>query len=146
MPTQVTVYLDKERLKTGENWEDGFCDGLKKSEIYMPLVSHGFLGPMCARGDKKGLDPTPAGRRRLDPNMWPICYLPGIYNLIGHDAEDNCLKEVQLAQHLMHTPPDQKEGDSIPWTVYPQQPRTLETTHSILELAFLAENHKNRKP
>ena len=36
--------------------------------------------------------------------MWPLCYIPGINSILGHDAEDYCLKELQIAEHLMEVP------------------------------------------
>jgi serine/threonine protein kinase len=35
----VDVWLDQMCLKPGEDWEKGFCDGLVKSRIFIPLLS-----------------------------------------------------------------------------------------------------------
>jgi serine/threonine protein kinase len=40
----VSVFLDQKCLKDAEDWEQGFCDGLFKSRIYMPIITAGFTG------------------------------------------------------------------------------------------------------
>ncbi len=40
----VSVFLDQVCLKDGDEWADGFCEGLFNSRIYMPLITAGFTG------------------------------------------------------------------------------------------------------
>eukprot|EP01030_Chromulinospumella_sphaerica_P034303 gene34303-biopygen7317 len=35
----LKVWWDKKELKDGENWEEGFCNGLVKSRIFVPFLS-----------------------------------------------------------------------------------------------------------
>jgi serine/threonine protein kinase len=39
----LKVWWDKKCLKPGVSWEDGFCDGLVKSRIFMPIISRGAI-------------------------------------------------------------------------------------------------------
>ena len=34
---------DKVRLEPGQSWEEGFCDGLLKSRIFLPILSRGAI-------------------------------------------------------------------------------------------------------
>lgn len=37
--TPVFVYMDKQCLNYGQNWQDGFINGLKSSQIIILLIS-----------------------------------------------------------------------------------------------------------
>ena len=37
------IRWDKVRLEPGQSWEDGFCDGLLKSRIFLPILSRGAI-------------------------------------------------------------------------------------------------------
>ena len=39
----VKVWWDVKCLKAGEQWEDGFCNGLVKSMIFLPIISRGAV-------------------------------------------------------------------------------------------------------
>ena len=39
----LKVWWDKKCLKPGESWEEGFCDGLVKSRVFIPLLSRGAI-------------------------------------------------------------------------------------------------------
>jgi hypothetical protein len=39
------VWWDKKCLKEGENWRDGFCDGLAKSRAFVPIISRAAVKP-----------------------------------------------------------------------------------------------------
>eukprot|EP01030_Chromulinospumella_sphaerica_P034287 gene34287-biopygen5045 len=39
----LKVWWDKKELKNGENWEEGFCNGLVKSRIFVPFLSKNAL-------------------------------------------------------------------------------------------------------
>ena len=53
----LRVYLDQERLKDGERWDDGFLGALKTSWIVVPVISTESIGPMLDLGD--GIDEGP---------------------------------------------------------------------------------------
>ena len=40
---QVKIYLDKEELEDGKEWEEGFCQGLGNSRVFVPLISNDAL-------------------------------------------------------------------------------------------------------
>lgn len=40
----LNVYYDKIELESGMPWEEGFCNGLLKSNIFVPVVSRAVLG------------------------------------------------------------------------------------------------------
>ena len=39
----LKVYLDKKCLKPGVPWEEGFCDGLVSSRVFVPVLSRGAI-------------------------------------------------------------------------------------------------------
>jgi len=39
----VTVWWDKMCLQPGEKWEEGFCEGLAKSDVFVPLLSRAAI-------------------------------------------------------------------------------------------------------
>ena len=39
----ISVWWDKKCLRAGEPWEDGFCRGLIKSRVFLPLFSRGAI-------------------------------------------------------------------------------------------------------
>jgi hypothetical protein len=39
----MLIRWDKVRLEPGQSWEDGFCDGLLKSRIFLPILSRGAI-------------------------------------------------------------------------------------------------------
>jgi hypothetical protein len=47
----VKVWWDQKCLKPGESWEEGFCNGLLKSKIFLPILSRGGINdaeyPKC---------------------------------------------------------------------------------------------------
>jgi hypothetical protein len=109
----VTCYLDKVRLKDGEDWQKGFISGLRNSAIYIPIVSYGFTAPYHSLSTKFGqdgdeLDKTPAGKKRLAPfrikgfNLpsWVAMIFNDLFKGWFHDAEDNCLIELMYAMKL----------------------------------------------
>lgn len=40
----LRVWWDKECLKPGEPWDVGFCVGLMKSKVFLPIISQGAIG------------------------------------------------------------------------------------------------------
>jgi serine/threonine protein kinase len=38
-----TVYLDKVCLEPGKDWEDGFCEGVVQSRVFVPIISNSFM-------------------------------------------------------------------------------------------------------
>ena len=53
---RVIVYLDVKRLVKGEDWEEGFSNGLLNSLVALPLLSLGVIDPMTRL---KGSDDDP---------------------------------------------------------------------------------------
>ena len=39
----LNVWWDKESLKPGEPWQEGFCNGLAQSKIFLPIISRGAI-------------------------------------------------------------------------------------------------------
>ncbi len=54
---RVIVYLDVKRLISGQDWEEGFSNGLLNSLVALPLLSFGVIQPMTKL---KGFDNDPA--------------------------------------------------------------------------------------
>ena len=78
----------------GEDWEEGFANGLLHSLCFFPLLSYGATAPLAAIPDggaeaarQAGWDEKPAGRARLTGDEG--------------DAEDNLLKELLIAVSLL---------------------------------------------
>ena len=46
MGNRVIVYLDVKRLVKGEDWEEGFSQGLMNSLVALPLISAGLIDPL----------------------------------------------------------------------------------------------------
>ena len=44
---RVIVYLDAKRLVKGEDWEEGFSQGLMNSLVALPLISAGVIDPLA---------------------------------------------------------------------------------------------------
>jgi hypothetical protein len=91
---RVTVYWDAHRLVKGEDWEEGFASGLIHSLVFLPLISYGFTAPLAALPEERlaqaiaqGWEATPVGRMRLSGAV--------------SDSEDNCLKELLIANFLL---------------------------------------------
>ena len=88
--SQARTPLKFDALKQGEDWEEGFANGLLNSLCFFPLLSYGSTAPLadlspdCAAA---GWDERPAGRRRLRGSE--------------DDAEDNVLKEFLIASALL---------------------------------------------
>jgi hypothetical protein len=73
---RVIVYLDVKRLVKGEDWEEGFSNGLLNSLVALPLLSSGVIDPMT----------------KLRGN--------------SDDPEDNVLKELLIMQALLNSDDD----------------------------------------
>ena len=78
----------------GENWKDGFANGLLNSLCILPLLSYGATAPLAAfppgQAEEKvrmGWEELPVGRRRLQGN--------------NTEPEDNVLLELQIAGALL---------------------------------------------
>jgi hypothetical protein len=71
----LRVWWDKKCLLLGQSWEEGFCDGIVKSLVFVPLLSRGALN----HPDK----------------AWQNVSL-----LSGDSNCDNCLLEYRLADEL----------------------------------------------
>ena len=91
---RVTVYWDAHRLVKGEDWETGFASGLLNSLCFLPLLSYGFTAPLASLPEEQlasalalGWEMAPVGRQRLEG--------------VESDPEDNCLKELLIAQALL---------------------------------------------
>jgi serine/threonine protein kinase len=39
----LTVWWDRTSLKPGEKWEDGFCNGIIDSKVFVPIISRGAI-------------------------------------------------------------------------------------------------------
>ena len=91
---RVTVYWDSHRLVKGEDWEEGFANGLLHSMCIFPLLSYGSTAPLASfeAGDvnaaiQKGWEERPVGRKRICGDE--------------SDSEDNVLKELLIAVLLL---------------------------------------------
>jgi YD repeat-containing protein len=91
---RVTVYWDAFRLVKGENWKDGFANGLLNSLCILPLLSYGATAPLASLGKDRlaqkvamGWDEKPMGRCRLEGKI--------------SDPEDSVLQELQIASALL---------------------------------------------
>ena len=77
----------------GEDWEEGFASGLRRSLCFFPLLSYGSTAPLAALPPDPesalaaGWDERPAGRPRLRGE--------------ADDPEDNVLKEFLIAVALL---------------------------------------------
>jgi len=58
-------FLDKQNLKVGEEWKQGFLSGLRGSCLFMPLISKGALKPLKA----KYMNPARADNLLLELEM-----------------------------------------------------------------------------
>ena len=92
---RVTVYWDAYRLVNGEDWEDGFANGLLHSACFFPLLSFGSTAPLAALSAQgmsnaiaDGWGATPVNRKRLTG--------------AESDVEDNFLKELLIAAALLN--------------------------------------------
>ena len=79
----------------GEDWEDGFADGLMHSLCFFPLLSYGATAPLAPFPEDtekeaiaSGWEERPVGRMRLRGEE--------------SDAEDNMLKELLIAVTLLN--------------------------------------------
>ena len=117
----VTCYLDRVRLKDGEDWQKGFISGLSNSAISIPIVSYGFTAPYHSLSANFGLDggevdKTPAGKKRLMPFRVKGFNLPSsiatifndLFKGLFHDDEDNCLIELMYAMKLKENADEEK--------------------------------------
>jgi hypothetical protein len=82
------------RCVQGEDWEEGFANGLLNSLCFFPVLSYGSTAPLADIPEQSldavvaaGWDERPAGRRRLEGRET--------------DAEDNVLKEFVIAVSLL---------------------------------------------
>ena len=41
----VEVWWDRKCLQPGQPWEDGFADGLRCADVFVPVVSKAVLAP-----------------------------------------------------------------------------------------------------
>ena len=97
----------------GEDWEEGFANGLLNSLCIFPLLSYGATAPLAAfpvdyfqPALAAGWDERPAGRARLKGE--------------DGDAEDNLLKELLIATTLLdlrgsssHQPYEEGRSDGM---------------------------------
>jgi hypothetical protein len=92
----VRVYLDSERLVRGEDWEEGFAQGLLSSLVFVPLLTHGATAPLAA------LPADPAARAAALAHGWQErpARRPRLRGA-ADDPEDNLLKEYLIALALL---------------------------------------------
>ena len=91
---RVTVFWDAHRLIKGEDWEEGFANGLLHSLCMFPLLSYGSTAPLAelpaeVRAEKiaLGWEERPMNRPRLSG--------------LDSDLEDNVLKEFLISSALL---------------------------------------------
>ena len=84
----------RRRVLQGQDWEDGFADGLMHSLCFFPLLSYGSTAPLAEICEERlqqatasGWEERPVGRARLRGRHT--------------DPEDNVLKEFLIAVSLL---------------------------------------------
>jgi serine/threonine protein kinase len=98
------VWWDKKCLKPGRNWEDGFCDGLVNSKIFLPVISRNALAdPVENRRNFAKLTPESNDnvllehwmaldfhKRGLISKIFPVYLGDRVGESFGHYFETGC--------------------------------------------------------
>jgi serine/threonine protein kinase len=130
---RVTIYFDAHRLVKGENWEDGFIQGILNSLCMFPLMSYGSTAPLAELPEERlsqllalGWEANPVGRKRL----------------FGKDSddEDNILKEWLIAVSLLER---RVELDSTKVAKNDKERGVLQSAYPILVGRQHPQGHTN---
>jgi len=82
---RVRIFLDSVGLVDGQDWEEGFMEGLVNSHIFVPLVTQGYIEPL----EGEASDPRGPLTKRIR--------LKGTED----DTKDHCLQEILTAKALL---------------------------------------------